>query len=82
MDYNNTYASTVQMSVVKWLLAHACVNAYRLRQIDFITAFLNLLIENKLIYVEQIEGFEQGDPKKWVCLLLRALYGLKAAPAL
>jgi hypothetical protein len=67
---------------VKWLLTHTCVNAYRLRQIDFITAFLNLLIKNKLIYVEQVEGFEQGDPKKWVCLLLRALYSLKAAPAL
>ena len=67
---------------MKWLLAHACVNAYRLRQIDFITAFLNSLMENKLIYVEQVEGFEQGDLKKWVYLLLRVLYGLKAAPAL
>jgi hypothetical protein len=46
------------MSVVKWLLAHACVNVYRFRQIDFITAFLNLLMENKFIYVEQVEGFE------------------------
>ena len=46
------------MSVVKWLLAHACVNAYYLRQIDFITAFLNSLIKNKLLYVEQVEGFE------------------------
>jgi hypothetical protein len=82
MDYDNTYASTVQISVVKWLLAHAYVNAYYLRQIDFITAFLNSLIENKLLYVKQIEGFEQGDPKEWVYLLLRALYGLKAAPAL
>jgi hypothetical protein len=67
---------------VKWLLTHTCVNAYRFRQIDFITAFLNLFIENKLIYVEQIEGFEQDDLKKWIYLLLRALYGLKAAPAL
>jgi hypothetical protein len=82
MDYDNTYAFIVQISVVKWLLAHACVNAYYLRQIDFITAFLNSLMENKLIYVEQVESFEQGDPKEWVCLLLRALYGLKAAPAL
>jgi hypothetical protein len=52
------------MSIVKWLLAHACVNNYRLRQIDFITAFLNSLMENKLLYVEQVEGFEQGDPNE------------------
>ena len=58
MDYNNIYAFIIQISVVKWLLAHACVNAYRFRQIDFITAFLNSLMENKLLYVEQVEGFE------------------------
>jgi hypothetical protein len=52
MDYNNTYAFIVQINIVKWLLAHACVNAYRLRQIDFITAFLNSLMKNKLLYVE------------------------------
>jgi hypothetical protein len=82
MDYNNTYASTVQISIVKWLLTHACVNTYRLRQIDFITAFLNSLMKNKLLYVEQVKGFEQSDPNEWVCLLLKALYDLKAAPAL
>jgi hypothetical protein len=52
MDYDNIYAFTVQINIVKWLLTHVCVNAYRLRQIDFITAFLNSLIENKLLYVE------------------------------
>jgi hypothetical protein len=64
MDYDDTYASTVQMSVVKWLLAHAYVNSYRLRQIDFITAFLNSLMKNKFLYVEQVEDFEQGDPNE------------------
>jgi hypothetical protein len=52
MDYDDTYIFTVQISVVKWLLAHACVNDYRLRQIDFITAFLNSFMKNKLLYVE------------------------------
>jgi Reverse transcriptase (RNA-dependent DNA polymerase) len=67
---------------VKWLLAHTCVNGYYLRQIDFITAFLNSLIENKFLYVEQVESFEQGDPNEWIYLLLKALYGLKTALAL
>jgi hypothetical protein len=52
MDYDDIYASTIQMNVVKWLLTYACINAYNLRQIDFITAFLNSLMENKLLYVE------------------------------
>jgi Reverse transcriptase (RNA-dependent DNA polymerase) len=82
MDYDNTYTSTIQMSVVRWLLTYTCINAYNLRQIDFITAFLNSLIENKLLYVEQVEGFEKGNPREWVCLLLKALYDLKAASAL
>jgi Reverse transcriptase (RNA-dependent DNA polymerase) len=29
-----------------------------------------------------VKGFEEGDSHEWVCLLLKALYGLKAAPAL
>jgi hypothetical protein len=82
MDYDDTYAFTIQMSVVRWLLAYACINAYSLCQIDFITVFLNSFMENKLLYVEQVEGFEEGDPREWVCLLLKVLYGLKAAPAL
>jgi hypothetical protein len=39
-------------------------------------------MENKLLYVEQIENFEQGDLNEWVYLLLKTLYGLKAAPVL
>jgi hypothetical protein len=37
-------------------------------------------MENKLLYVEQVEGFEQGDLNEWIYLLLKVLYGLKAAP--
>jgi hypothetical protein len=36
----------------------ARVNTYRLRQLDFITAFLNSFMKNKFLYVEQIEGFK------------------------
>ena len=34
----------------------------------------------ELIYMEQLEGFEQGDPQKFVCLLLKSMYGLKQSP--
>ena len=43
---------------------------------DVITAFLNALLQ-EIIYVEQPKGYEIGNS---VCLLLRALYGLKQSP--
>ena len=43
---------------------------------DVITAFLNSLLREK-IYVRQPEGFVDKDHPEWVCLLNRALYGLK-----
>jgi hypothetical protein len=81
-DFDETFASTVQMSVVKWLLAFACIDNLHLKQIDFITAFLNSLMKGSMIYVIQPIGFEAKGKEDWVCLLLKALYGLKAAPAL
>lgn len=45
-------------------------------QIDVVTAFLNAFLK-EIIYVEQPKGYEKGD---YVCLLHRALYGLKQSP--
>jgi hypothetical protein len=39
-------------------------------------------MKNKFLYVKQVEDFEKGNPREWVCLLLKVLYGLKAALAL
>jgi hypothetical protein len=50
-DYNQTFASTVRMTVVRWLLAYCCMNGRELRQIDFITAFLNAFMDGEIIHV-------------------------------
>lgn len=47
-------------------------------QMDVITAFLDALLK-EIIYVEQPKGYVKGD-SNLVCLLLRALYGLKQSP--
>ena len=46
---------------------------------DVKTAFLNGVIE-KVVYIEQPEGFDVEDRETHVCRLHRALYGLKQAP--
>lgn len=54
----------------------AMIAAYDLeyKQYDIITAFLNVLIDDRQIYIIMLYGFEQLGK---VCLLLRALYGLR-----
>ena len=47
-------------------------------QMDVKTTFLHGELEEK-IYMEQPEGFDNGDPDH-ICLLKRSLYGLKQAP--
>src|SRR6266498_567340 len=58
-DYDQTFASTVRMTVVRWLLAYTCIKKKKLRQIDFITAFLNSVMTGEKVYVEQVQGYEQ-----------------------
>lgn len=47
-------------------------------QYDLVVAFLNALLGQYIIYVEQLYSFEKGDGDK-VCLLEKALYRLKQA---
>jgi hypothetical protein len=54
------------------------------KQFDLITAFLNVLVKKYKIYVEQPHGYEEksSNGNTLVCLLQRALYGLKQSPLL
>jgi hypothetical protein len=59
-------------------------NDLECQQFDLITAFLNAFIQKFKIFIEQPHGFEilLDDRERLVCLLLRALYGLKQSPLL
>jgi hypothetical protein len=52
---------------------------WKVHQTNVKTTFLNGVVEEE-IYVEQPEGFETFTRDTHVCMLRRALYGLKKAP--
>jgi hypothetical protein len=80
IDYDETYAPVVKPATLRVLLAIVVHYNLECKQFDIVTAFLNALIEDHLkIYVEMPHGFEVNGK---VCLLKRALYGLKQSPLL
>jgi hypothetical protein len=80
-EYLETFASVVKPMSYKALFAIAAANDYEVEQMDVKTAFLYSDIpDDQLVYMEQPEGYEDGTND--VCLLLKAIYGLKQSPAL
>jgi Reverse transcriptase (RNA-dependent DNA polymerase) len=78
IEYTKTYAPVVAGSTVRTLFAVAAVRGWHIKQIDFITAFLNgILPETETVYTIQPKGYEQGPGL--VCKLNQGLYGLKQA---
>ena len=61
------------------LLAFACMNDFKLLQMDVKSAFLNGIV-NEEIFVTQPPGFEDHLYLSHVYKLKKALYGLKQAP--
>ncbi|KAI6787438.1 hypothetical protein KC343_g10664 [Hortaea werneckii] len=83
VDYEDTYATVTKPATVKVMLSIVAANDLECQQFDLITAFLNALIQKFKIFIEQPHGFEIFfDDERLVCLLLRALYGLKQSPLL
>ncbi len=78
VDFDETYASVVKSNSYKVLLAIATFFEWPVDHIDFITAFLNRVIGNHIVYVEQPLGYEVGV--NLVCQLQKALYWLKQSP--
>ena len=75
----DTYAPVAKLASIRILLALAAICDLEIQQMDVVTAFLAGLLDTE-IYMEQPEGFEQGDDM--VCKLVKSIYGLKQAPRL
>ncbi|GJY22749.1 retrovirus-related pol polyprotein from transposon TNT 1-94 [Tanacetum coccineum] len=79
IDYDETYAPVARLESIRILLAIACVNDFKLYQMDVKSAFLNGFI-NEEVYVAQPSGFIDFQKPNYVYKLKKALYGLKQAP--
>ena len=79
IDYDETFAPVAKLEVVRLLLAFACMNGFKLFQMDVKSDFLNGFI-NEEVYVSQPPSFEDHQNPNHVYKLKKALYGLKQAP--
>lgn len=77
-DFDETFAPTVRLSVIRAILAIVAVEDLECDSLDITTAYLNATLDEE-IYMKPPEGFEQytKDGHLLYCLLLKALYGLK-----
>lgn len=76
LDFNETYANTVNPVVYRLVLALAALEDWEIHQWDVKSAFPNADIREE-IYVKQPTGFEAKGREQLVCRLYKALYGLK-----
>jgi hypothetical protein len=78
VDFNETYAPVGKYKSIRIILAIVAQLGYVMEQMDVDSAFLNATVKEE-IYMQQPPGFEkQGNI---ICLLIKALYGIKQAPA-
>src|SRR6266446_2037415 len=78
IDYDETFSPVARFESLRPLLALAALEDWEIHQMDVKSAFLNGLLDEE-IYMEQPQGFIDPDHSEQVCLLKKAIYGLKQA---
>ena len=78
IDYDKTFSPVAWFESLRLLLALAALEDWEIHQMDIKSAFLNGLLDEE-IYMEQPEGFVVPGQEGKVCLLAKAIYGLKQA---
>ena len=67
---------TVHLPILRVILAFTATHDLHLWSVNVSDTYLNGEM-NCDIYMEQPEGFAEGNPMEIVCLLQKALYGMK-----
>ena len=78
LDYDETFSPVARFESLRLLLALAALEDWEIHQMDVKSAFLNGVLEEE-IYMEQPQGFVDPEHPNKVCLLKKAIYGLKQA---
>lgn len=81
IDYEETFSLVVRNSTLRFLIALAVEHKMDIDHLDMDTVFLNGEIKEQ-IYMMQPEGFKVKGQEDKVCLLNKAIYGLKQASRL
>ena len=74
VDYSQIYVSVVAEFMIHMIFAVAAVWDWHVKQIDFITAFLNKLLF-KIIYM--IQSIDYEEESNLICKLNQDFYNLK-----
>lgn len=74
VDYEMTHSPVATDAGIRLIYTLINLWHYPCEQVDFTTAYLNSKIQNQELYARQPTGFKRSSK---ICLLLRALYGLK-----
>jgi hypothetical protein len=79
IDYVETFAPVAKFKSIRTLAALKALLKLEAYQDDVPTAFLRGSLK-ELVLMEQIPGYEEGDPTTDLCKLEKTLYGLKQSP--
>ena len=76
LDYIETFSPVARLSSIRVLFSIALNHAWSLRQLDIFNAFLYGDLAEQ-VYMEQPSGYVAQGESSMVCLLKKAIYGLK-----
>jgi hypothetical protein len=79
IDYSETFAPVAKFKSIRTLAALKALLKLEAYQDDVPTAFLKGELQEE-VWMEQPEGYQEGNSKEFCCKLLKTLYGLKQSP--
>jgi len=84
IDFDETFSPVARLATLRLLIALANKHGWKIRNSDISNAYLNAVLSDHEIYVEQPKGKEVRGPngERLVCRLKKSLYGLRQAARL
>jgi Reverse transcriptase (RNA-dependent DNA polymerase) len=79
VDFFDTFSLVVRPNIIRVVLTLALSYGWPLKQLDVQNAFLHGDL-HEIVYMQQPSGFVDESKPNHVCLLSKAIYGLKQSP--